>query len=105
MVDAAVAGDPIVNPTFVPSPDARASVQIQLITEIVITGIDKGQEDLSLNFLMLRPQSIAALQRLLPELVDVSNDLVNAQTILGLVSTVERTRTLTSANKSISLIF
>ena len=43
MVDAAVVGDPIVNPTFVPSPDARASVQIQLINEIVITGIEEGQ--------------------------------------------------------------
>ena len=98
MVDAAVAGDPIVNPTFVPSPDARASVQIQLITDIVITGIDEGQEDLNLNFLTLRQQSIAALQRLLPELVEVSADLVNAQTILGLASTVERTRS--EANKT-----
>ena len=66
MVEPSVAGDPIVNPTFVPSPEARASVQIQLITHIVITGIDEGQEDLNLNFLVLRPESIAALQRLLP---------------------------------------
>ena len=75
MVEPAVAGDPIVSPTFVPSPEARASVQIQLITDIVITGIDEGQEDLNLNFLVLRPESIAALQRLLPELVDISPDV------------------------------
>ena len=62
MVEPAVAGDPIVNPTFVPSPEARASVQIQLIGNIVITGIDEGQEDLNLNFLTLRHQSIAALR-------------------------------------------
>ena len=87
MVDAEIVRDPIVNPTIVISPDARASFQIQLINEIVITGIDEEQQDLNLNFLVLRPQSITALQRLLPELVDVSANLVNAQTILGLAST------------------
>ena len=93
MVEPAVAGDPIVNPAFVPSPKARTSVQIQLIGNIVITGIDEGQENLNLNFLVLRPESIAAL-----ELVDISPDLVNAQTILGLASEVERTRS--EANKT-----
>ena len=98
MVDATVDRDPIVNPTFVPSPKARASVQIQLIGHIVITGINEGQEDLKLNFLVLRPESIAALQQLLPELVEIAPDLVNAQTILGLASEVERTRS--EANKT-----
>ena len=83
MVDTEIVRDPIANPTIVISPDARASVQIQLINEIVITGFDEGQQDLNLNFLVLRPQSITALQRLSTELVDVSANLVIAQTILG----------------------
>ena len=98
MAEPAIAGDPVANPTFVPSPEARASVQIQLIGDIVVTGIDEGQEDLSLNFLTLRQQSITVLQRLLPELVDISAELVNAHAILDLASTVERTRS--EANKT-----
>ena len=96
MAEAAIAGDPVADLTFVPSPEARASVQIQLIGHIVVTGIVEGQEDLKLNFLVLRPESIAALQQLLPELVEIAPDLVNAQTILGLASEVERTRSETN---------
>ena len=77
MVDAEIVRDPIPTPTLVISPDARASLQIQLVNEIVITGIDEEQHDLNLNFLALRPQSITALQRLLPELVDVSANFSN----------------------------
>ena len=89
MVEPAAAGDPFADLTFVPSPETRASIQIQLICHIVVTGIDEGQEDLKLNILVLRPDSIAALQQLLPELVEIAPDLVNAQTILGLASEVE----------------
>ena len=98
MVDAEVVRDPIPTPSLVISPDARASLQINLVNEIVITGIDEKQHDLNLNFLALRPQSITALQRLLPELADVSANLSNAKTILGLASTSERTRS--EANKT-----
>ena len=91
MVEPAAAGDPVADLTFVPSPETRASIQIQLIGHIVVTGIDEGQEDLKLNFLVLRPDSIAAFQQLLPELVEIVPDLVNAQTILGLASEVKRT--------------
>ena len=55
MVDAEIVRDPIANPTIVISPDARASFQIQLVNEIVITGIDEEQHDLNLNFLVLQP--------------------------------------------------
>ena len=89
MVEPAIAGDPVADLTFVPSPETRASIQIQLIGHIVVTGIDEGQEDLKLNFLVLRPDSIAAFQQLLLELVEIAPDLVNAQTILGLASEVE----------------
>ena len=98
MVDAEIVRDPIPTPSLVISPDARASLQINLVNEIVVTGIDEEQHDLNLNFLAFRPQSITALQRLLPELADVSANLSNAQTILGLASTSERTRS--EANKT-----
>ena len=61
MVDTELVRDPIPAPSFVISPDARASLQIQLVNEIVITGIDEEQHDLNLNFLVLRPQSITAI--------------------------------------------
>ena len=96
MVELATAGDPVVDLTFVPTPETRASLQIQLIGHIVVVGIDEGQEDLRLNFLVLRPDSIAAFQQLLPELVEITPDLVNAQTILSLASEVERTRSETN---------
>ena len=50
MADAAADGDPAAGPTFVPSPETRASVQIQLIGHIQVIGIDQGQEDLRLYF-------------------------------------------------------
>ena len=55
-VDTEIVRDPIPTPSLVISPDARASLQIQLVNEIVITGIDEEQYDLSLNFLVLRPE-------------------------------------------------
>ena len=96
MVEVAAAGDPAVDLTFVPTPEIRASLQIQLIGHIVVVGIEEGQEDLRLNFLVLRPDNIAAFQQLLPELVEISPNLVNAQTILSLASEVERTRSETN---------
>ena len=81
MAEAAADGDPAADPTFVPSPETRASVQIQLIGHIQVIGIDQGQEDLRLYFLVLRPDNITAFQQLLPELVEISPDHVNAQTI------------------------
>ena len=77
MVDAEIVRDPIPTPTLVISPDTRASLQINLVNEIVVTGIDEEQHDLNLNFLALLPQSITALKRLLPELADVSANLSN----------------------------
>ena len=85
MVDAEVVHDPIPTPSLVISPDARASLQIQLVTEIVVTGVDDEEQELNLNFLALRPQSITALQRLVPELADISANLSNAQILLGLI--------------------
>ena len=96
MVEVAAAGDPVVDLTFVPTPEIRASLQIQLIGHIVVVGIEKGEEDLRLNFLVLRPDNIAAFQQLLPELVEISPNLANAQTILSLASEVERTRSETN---------
>ena len=104
MVEVAAAGDPVVDLTFVPTPETRASIQIQLIGHIVVTGIDEGQEDLRLNFLVLRPDSIAAFQQLLPELVEIAPDLVNAQTILSLASEVERTRSETNKVRVVNAI-
>ena len=75
MVDAEVVRDPIPTPSLVISPDARASLQISLVTEIVVTGVDDEEHDLNLNFLALRPPSITALQRLVPELAYVSANL------------------------------
>ena len=104
MVEPAAAGDPVADLTFVPSPETRASIQIQLIGNIVVTGINEGQQDLKLNFLVLRPDSIAALQQLLPELVEIAPDLVNAQTILGLASEVERARSETNKVRVVNAI-
>ena len=58
--------DPV--PNFVPSPEVRASVQIQLIGHTQVIGAEQGQEDLRLYFLALRPENITTLQQLLPEL-------------------------------------
>ena len=80
------------------SPDTRASLQIALITEIVVTGVEGDQHDLTLNFLALRPPSVTALQRLVPEIADVSANLSNAQIFLGLASASERTRVIAAVN-------
>ena len=101
MAEAATDGDPDAGPTFVPSPEVRASIQIQLIGHIQVIGIEQGQEDLRLYFLVLRPENITALQQLLPELAEISPDLMNAQTILSLASEVERTR---SENNKVCVI-
>ena len=98
MVDVEVVRDPISTLNLVISPDARASFQINLIAEIVVTGVDDEEHDLTLNFLALRPPSVAALQRLVPEIADVSANLSNAQIFLGLASASERTRS--EANKT-----
>ena len=58
MVDAEVVRDPISTLNLVISPDARSSLQINLVTEIVVTGVDDEEHDLNLNFLALRPPSI-----------------------------------------------
>ena len=87
-----VAHDPPAIETFPLSPDARASLVINLIAEIAVTGIAEGQHDLSLFFLTFQPAALAALQRLVPALVDVSPTLIYAQTFLGLASASERTR-------------
>ena len=97
MVDAEVVRDPISTLNLVISPDARASLQINLIAEIVVTGVDE-EHDLTFNFLALRSPSVAALQRLVPEIADVSANLSNAQIFLGLASASERTRS--EANKT-----
>ena len=80
------------------SPDVRATLLISLIAEITVTGVAEAEHDLSLLFLVFQPPTIAALQRLVPTLVDVSASLVNAQTFLGLASASERTRS--EANKT-----
>ena len=104
MAEAAADGDPAADLTFVPSPETRASVQIQLIGKIQVIGIDQGQEDLRLYFLVLRPDNITAFQQLLPELVEISPDLVNAQTIISLASEVERTRSKTNKVRVVNAI-
>ena len=98
MVDAEVVRDTISAKNLVIRPDARASLQINLITEIVVTGVDDEEHDLTLNFLALRPPSVAALQRLVPEIADVSANLSNAQNFLGLDSASKQTRS--EANKT-----
>ena len=87
-----VAHDPPAIETLALSPDARASLVINLIAEITVTGIAEDQHDLSLFFLTFQPAAIAALQRLVPALVNVSPTLIYAQTFLGLASAPERTR-------------
>ena len=87
MADVEVVRDPISTLNLVISPDA--SLQITLITEIVVTGVEDDEHDLTLNFLALRPPSVAALQRLVPEIADVSANLSNAQIFLGLASASE----------------
>ena len=89
---AEVSHDPPVIETLVISPDAHATLAINLIAEIAVTGIDEGQHDLSLFFLTFQPAALAALQRLVPTLVDVTPTLIYAQTFLGLASASERTR-------------
>ena len=68
MADIEVARDPTSIQNLVISPDARASLQIALITKIVVTGAEDDQHDLTLNFLAFRPPSVASLQRLVPEI-------------------------------------
>ena len=80
------------------SPDTRATLLISLIGEITVTGVAEDEHDLSLLFLAFQPPTIAALQRLVPTLVDVSALLSDAQTFLGLASASERTRL--EANKT-----
>ena len=53
MVDVEVVGDPIFTLNLVISPDAHASLQITLITKIVMTGVEDDEHDLTLNFLAL----------------------------------------------------
>ena len=53
MVDAEVVRDTISAKNLVIRPDARASLQINLITEIVVTGVDDEEHDVTLNFLAL----------------------------------------------------
>ena len=89
---AEVIHDPPVIETLVISPDARATLAINLIAEIAVTGIDEGQRDLSLFFLAFQSPTLTALQRLVLTLVDVSPMLIYAQTFLGLASASERTR-------------
>ena len=84
MADVEVVRDSIFTLNLVISPDARASLQITLITEIVVTGAEDDEHDLTLNFLALRPPSVASLQRLVPEIADVSANLSHAQIFLGL---------------------
>ena len=79
-------------------PDTRASLLIALIAEIAVTGVEAEQHDLALLFLAFRPPVIDTLQRLVPEIVDVSTSLSDAQTFLGLASASERTRS--EANKT-----
>ena len=98
MVDADVVRDPISTLNLVISSDARASLQINLGTKIVVTGVDDEEHDLNFYFLALRPPSVAALQRLVPEIADVSANLSNTQIFLGLASASERTRS--EANKT-----
>ena len=57
MAEAATDGDPDAGPTFVPSPEVRASIQIQLIGHIQVIGIEQGQEDLRLYFLKVCPKA------------------------------------------------
>ena len=57
-----------------------------------MTGVPEKEHDLSLFFLAFQPPTIAAVQRLVPTLVDVSTSLINAQTFLGLASASERMR-------------
>ena len=84
MAEAAAEGNLDPGPNFVPSPEVRASIQIQLIGHTQVTGAEQGQEDLRLYFLALRPENITTLQQLLPELTDISPNLMNAQTILSI---------------------
>ena len=104
MAEAAAEGDLDAGPNFVPSPEVRASIQIQLIGHIQVIGIEQGQEDLRLYFLALRPENITTLQQLLPELTDISPDLMNAQIILSLASEVERTRSEANRTRVIAAI-
>ena len=87
-----VANDPPAIETLALSPDARASLVINLIGEITVTGIAEDDHDLSLFFLTFQPALIAELQRLVPALVNVTPSLIYAQTFLGLAAAPERTR-------------
>ena len=84
--------DPPAIETLALSPDARASLVINLIGEITVTGIADDDHDLSLFFLTFQPALIAELQRLVPALVNVSPTLIYAQTFLGLAAAPEQTR-------------
>ena len=54
------------------SPYTRASLLFALIAEIVVTHVEEEQHDLALLFFAFRPPIFATLQRLVPEIVDVS---------------------------------
>ena len=79
-------------------PDTRATLLISLIAGITVTGVAENEHDLSLLFLAFQPPPIAALQRQVPTLVDISALLTNAQTFLGQASASERTHS--EANKT-----
>ena len=102
MAEAAAEGDLDPGPNFVPSPEVWASIQI--IGHTQVTGAEQGQEDLRLYFLALRPENITTLQQLLPELTDISPNLMNAQTILSIASEVERTRSEANRARVIAAI-
>ena len=80
------------------SPDVRAILAITLINEIVVTGAEENQCDLTLFFLGFPQPTLATLQRLIPTLVDVTASLSTAQVFLGVASVTERTRS--EANKA-----
>ena len=79
------------------SPDVRATLAITLINEIVVTGAEENQLDLTLFFLGFSQPTLTSLQRLIPTLVDVTGSLSTAQVYLGLASVTEQTRS--EANK------
>ena len=76
--------DPLTIENLTISPDTQATLLIRMIGEITVTGVAEDEHDLSLLFLAFQPPTIAALQRLVPTLVDVSASLSDAQTFLGL---------------------
>ena len=83
---------------FTVSPDVRATLAITLINEIVVTGAEENQCDLTLFFLGFPQTTLATLQRLIPTLVDVTASLSIAQVFLRVASVTEWT--FSEANKA-----